>query len=91
MQRSSVDLPEPDAPMRQTTSCSATVRSTPSMTTWAPNAFVSPAISMRPGIAGASQDRLRAALAVALGDQSVKRASGMLAARNSTAAPIRLE
>ena len=25
MQRSSVDLPEPDAPIRQTTSCSATV------------------------------------------------------------------
>ena len=29
MQRRSVDLPLPDAPMRQTTSCSATVRSMP--------------------------------------------------------------
>ena len=29
MQRSSVDLPEPDAPIRQITSCSATARSIP--------------------------------------------------------------
>ena len=32
MQRSSVDLPDPDEPMRQTTSCSATVRSMPRRT-----------------------------------------------------------
>ncbi len=35
-QRSSVDLPDPDAPMRQTTSCEATVKSMPRSTSSAP-------------------------------------------------------
>ena len=36
MQRSSVDLPDPDAPISATTSCSATVRSMPRRTSWRP-------------------------------------------------------
>ena len=38
-QRRRVDLPEPEAPIRQTTSCSATSRSTPSSTSFSPNDF----------------------------------------------------
>ena len=37
MQRSSVDLPEPDAPIRQITSCSSTDRSMPFSTSSLPN------------------------------------------------------
>ena len=37
-QRRSVDLPEPEAPMRQTTSCTATSRSMPRSTATSPNA-----------------------------------------------------
>ena len=36
MHRSSVDLPEPDAPIRQTTSCRATSRETPLSTSLSP-------------------------------------------------------
>ncbi len=42
MQRSSVDLPDPDAPIRQTTSCSPTSRSIPRNTSSVPNAFQTP-------------------------------------------------
>jgi len=45
MQRSKVDLPEPDAPMRQTTSCSATESSIPRRTSALPNRLCSPATS----------------------------------------------
>ena len=36
-QRSNVDFPEPDAPIRQTTSCSSTARSIPRRTSLPPN------------------------------------------------------
>ena len=52
MQRRSVDLPEPDAPIRQTTSCSATVRSMPRRTCSDPNDLCNP--SMRKASAGAT-------------------------------------
>jgi hypothetical protein len=42
--RSSVDLPDPDAPIRQTTSWVATVRSMPLSTSLAPNDLCSPSI-----------------------------------------------
>ncbi len=42
MQRSNVDLPLPDEPMRQTTSRSATSRSIPSSTAFGPNALRTP-------------------------------------------------
>jgi hypothetical protein len=38
-QRRSVDFPEPEAPIRQTTSCSASVRSIPRSTSSLPNAL----------------------------------------------------
>ena len=47
MQRSSVDLPEPDAPIRQTTSCSATSRSMPRSTSCSPNALCRPSMPQR--------------------------------------------
>ncbi len=43
-QRSSVDLPDPDAPIRQTTSCVATDRSMPLSTSLVPNDLCSPSI-----------------------------------------------
>ncbi len=43
--RSSVDLPEPLAPMSATTSCSATARSMPRSTSVSPNALRTPASS----------------------------------------------
>ncbi len=42
MQRSSVDLPEPDAPIRHTTSCSATRQSIPRSTSFLPNDLCTP-------------------------------------------------
>src|SRR4051795_503760 len=45
MQRSRVDLPEPEAPMTATAWCSETVRSTPCRTSLAPQAFVTPLTS----------------------------------------------
>ena len=44
-QRSSVDFPEPDAPMRQTTSCSASSRSMPRSTSSFPKDLRRPSIS----------------------------------------------
>ena len=41
-QRSSVDFPDPDAPIRQTTSCSATTRSTPRSTSSVPKDLCRP-------------------------------------------------
>ena len=48
-QRSSVDLPDPDAPIRQMTSCGATDRSMPRSTSFAPNDFRSPSIRSASG------------------------------------------
>ena len=58
MQRSSVDLPHPDAPMRQTTSCSATSRSIPRRTSRSPNDLWRPSMrSARRGRCGAVAQR----------------------------------
>ena len=52
-QRSSVDLPDPDAPIRQTTSWVATDRSMPLRTSLAPNDLCSPSILIAsPPVAG---------------------------------------
>ena len=42
MHRSSVDLPDPDAPIRHTTSCEATARSMPLSTSFVAERFVQP-------------------------------------------------
>ena len=42
MQRSRLDLPDPEAPMRVTTSCSPTRRSTERSTVWLPKRFTTP-------------------------------------------------
>ena len=53
MQRRSVDLPEPEAPIRQTTSCSPTTRSIPRSTSSLSNDLRSPSTrSARDGAAG---------------------------------------
>ena len=44
MQRSSVDLPDPDAPIRQTTSCSSTARSMPFSTSRSPKDLCRPSM-----------------------------------------------
>ncbi len=46
MQRSSVDLPEPEAPINATASCSATSKSTPCRTSRSPKALVTPRTSI---------------------------------------------
>ncbi len=45
MQRSSVDLPDPDAPISATAPCSGTLSETPRSTSRSPNAFVTPTTS----------------------------------------------
>src|SRR6185369_2267757 len=52
MQRRSVDLPDPDAPMRQTTSCSATTRSIPRRTSFGPNDLWSPSMRSASAVIG---------------------------------------
>src|SRR3954452_3458323 len=52
MQRRSVDLPEPEAPINATARCSATVRSTPRSTWRSPKALVSPRISTTGALTG---------------------------------------
>src|SRR5271168_3817942 len=47
MQRSRVDLPEPEGPMRQTTWCSSTCRFTASSTGWSPKCFFTLQSSIR--------------------------------------------
>src|SRR5437870_2814451 len=47
MQRRSVDLPEPDAPINATTECSSTARSMSCRTTVSPNRFETPSISTK--------------------------------------------
>src|ERR1700685_1232120 len=47
IQRSRVDLPEPEGPMRQTTWCSSTCRFTASSTGWSPKCFFTLQSSMR--------------------------------------------
>ena len=42
MQRSSVDLPEPEEPMMQVTSPLLAAKSTPRSTSWSPKAFLMP-------------------------------------------------
>jgi hypothetical protein len=51
-QRSSVDFPEPDAPISAVTVCAGTVRSTDSSTTVAPNDFRTP-VTSRTGVIAA--------------------------------------
>ena len=77
MQRSSVDLPDPDAPIRQTTSCSATVRSMPRSTSSAPNDLCSPSMRSASTVIGAPPAEARSRSRVAT-SQSVNRASGMV-------------
>src|SRR5581483_236162 len=62
MQRNSVDLPEPEAPMRQTTLCSFTSRSTRRRTSRSPKRFVTP-FSETNGCALIPSPRARAARA----------------------------
>ena len=76
MQRSSVDFPEPDAPMRQTTSCSASARSIPRSTSVLPNDFRRPSICER---AHASLPACCRRLSRAT-SQSVNRAIGIVSA-----------
>ncbi len=78
-QRSSVDLPEPEAPIMQTTSCSATARSIPRSTSFRPNDLWTSWSSTAFMRARAPCRRLRAI------SQSVKRVSGIVSNRNSKA------
>ena len=83
-QRSSVDLPEPDAPIRQTTSCSATARSIPRSTSTAPNDLRTPSSSeQRRSSRRPAACRRRRSRRIS---QSVKRASGIVIATKSSAA-----
>ena len=61
-QRRSVDFPEPDAPMRQTTSCSASVRSIPRSTSSFPKLLCTPSrTSAEASVLTASRPRAGAA------------------------------
>ena len=84
MHRSSVDLPEPDAPMRQTTSCWASSRSIPRRTSSLPNDLRSPLIATAT-VAHTSLPAWRRRRSRAT-SQSVKRASGIVIATKSVAA-----
>ena len=67
MQRSRVDLPEPDAPMSEIASCSPTARSIPRSTVLAPNRFSAPTISTSgppAGLAGVADDSVEAVIHV---------------------------
>ena len=79
MQRSSVDLPEPDAPISATTSCSSTARSMPSSTVCLPNDLTRPSTTRDVAHASRPACRLRRSRATS---QSVKRASGIVSATN---------
>ena len=83
-QRRSVDLPEPDAPISATTSCSPTLRSIPFSTVCLPNDFDEPLddeyVAHPASLPACRMRRSRAT------SQSVKRASGIVSATNSTAA-----
>ena len=86
MQRSSVDLPEPDAPIRQTTSCSATARSMPRRTSSVAERLVQALDAQRLARSPARRPRSRAALSRAT-SQSVNRASGIVTTMNTRATP----
>ena len=81
-QRSSVDLPEPEAPIRQTTSCSATLEVDPAQHLVLAERLVH-ALDRDGAHATAPGRRLRRSRATS---QSVKRASGIVIATKSVAA-----
>ncbi len=103
MQRSSVDLPEPEAPIRQMTSWAATDRLMPLSTSLVPKDLCRSSIRMAWAAAGRGCARrldLGAAHAVAPASRrrrsrsisrSVNRASGMVRIRNKIAATVKLE
>ena len=82
MQRRSVDLPDPDAPMRQTTSCSATTRSIPRRTSSVPNDLWSP--SMRSASRAGPPGRHRPATGRACARGRARRASPSAAPAGSS-------
>ena len=92
-QRSSVDFPEPEAPIRQTTSCSSTSRSIPRSTSALPNDLWRLSIRIRSG-AGPRQlpardrspDARGAAPPVARDEPVRDRANGIVIATKSSAA-----
>ena len=86
MQRSSVDLPEPDAPIRQITSCSSTDRSMPFSTSSLPNDLCT-SVQTSAGVGGAHTRppaicRLRSRAI----SQSVSRACGTVISTKKNAA-----
>ena len=83
MQRSSVDLPEPDAPIRQITSCSDTARSMPRSTSALPKLLRTPSISRAAVAHPCPANWRRRSRATS---QSVNRASGIVISTNSAAA-----
>ena len=83
MHRRSVDLPEPEAPIRQTTSCSATSRSMPPSTSFVAEGLVDVLDLQRRGHAAPpSASRRRRSRATS---QSVSRASGIVSRMKSSA------
>ena len=68
-QRSRVDLPEPDAPIRQTTSCWPTDRSIPRRTSSLPNDLWRPSMTTAGTVAGEP-------LAIVVTGRSPRRAGG---------------
>ena len=85
MQRSSVDLPEPDAPIRHTTSCSATRQSIPRSTSFFPNDLCTPSTESCGLGAHASPPACRRRRSRSV-SQSVKRASGIVSRTKKNAA-----
>ena len=83
MQRSSVDLPLPEAPIRHTTSCSSTDRSRSESTTLSPYVLRSPS-TLQHRTVHRTPARSRSIARRPI--QSVNRASGMVSATNSAAA-----
>ena len=85
MQRSSVDLPEPEAPIRQTTSCAAMSRLTLVSTWFSPNDLETfstlTKLSVAHWAARSRSSRWRMML-------SVKRASGIVRITKKTAATV---
>ena len=83
---SSVDLPDPEDPMRHTTSCGSTFRSTSRSTTLSSNALTTLRSSTFAGChAAPTAWRRRLSRSVY---QSVKRATGTLTSRKSTVAAM---
>ena len=86
MQRSSVDLPEPDAPIRQITSCSSTDRSMPFSTSSLPNDLCT-SLQTSAGVAVLTRARPPSgACGRAAISQSVNRACGTVISTKKNAA-----